>query len=434
MPTPWVGILIAKRQAMKYAEDLFLAVWLVCATAAPSKVVQRTDFRLNDGLSSGEYRPRVTGDVTFAIDWVDRRNTSADIFLRRIGSDSFSIGSNTAVSNNSTIAVPVRLDVTAPNLELSADTLSLCAFAGLDVAVNAPFTVVNAGAGEMSWSAFESADWLTLSTYAGNAGDQVDIRASAAALVAGFYSASVAFDGGTTINSPDTLWVLLEVRDNLPYLTVVPDSVALAATQPHLLDTFLVVSNAGDGIISWTASSDQPWLRLNRASGIGDDTIRLSIDTAGLLPGIQSGSIEVVDSGSLNTCARAAFTLDYLMPGLDTVIIESARVVDGATELNDPDNQLLPVAFQLCQNYPNPFNAETVVEFDLPARSAVQLEVFNILGQRARLLADGDLPPGHHRAAWDGLLESGREAPSGIYFYRLRGPKVSLVRKMVLLR
>jgi len=44
--------------------------------------------------------------------------------------------------------------------------------------------------------------------------------------------------------------------------------------------------------------------------------------------------------------------------------------------------------FSLSQNYPNPFNPSTVITFSLSHDSWVKIEIYNILGQKVRTLAD----------------------------------------------
>ena len=65
--------------------------------------------------------------------------------------------------------------------------------------------------------------------------------------------------------------------------------------------------------------------------------------------------------------------------------------------------------------YPNPFNPTSTLAFTLTERAAVELAVFNTLGQRVALLVDGTMEVGSHQA----VFEAG-SLPSGIYFYRLR--------------
>jgi flagellar hook assembly protein FlgD len=51
-----------------------------------------------------------------------------------------------------------------------------------------------------------------------------------------------------------------------------------------------------------------------------------------------------------------------------------------------------------------------------------------------RTLVDGVLEGGPHSATWDGKDNGGRDAASGVYFYRLDAAKETATRKMVLLR
>ncbi len=65
--------------------------------------------------------------------------------------------------------------------------------------------------------------------------------------------------------------------------------------------------------------------------------------------------------------------------------------------------------------YPNPFNPTSTLAFTLTERADVELAIFNTLGQRVALLADGTFEAGEHQA----VFEAG-SLPSGIYLYRLR--------------
>jgi len=88
-----------------------------------------------------------------------------------------------------------------------------------------------------------------------------------------------------------------------------------------------------------------------------------------------------------------------------------------------------PKSFALFQNYPNPFNSTTVIPFDLPRQSEVELAVFNILGQKVADLTHGVLPAGSYSIPWDA---SG--LPSGIYFCQLDVNGLSRVRKLLHLK
>ena len=75
----------------------------------------------------------------------------------------------------------------------------------------------------------------------------------------------------------------------------------------------------------------------------------------------------------------------------------------------------LPTEFLLRGSFPNPFATMASVEFDLPQRARITLEVINLLGQR--VLA---LPPKEMEAGWGRRLEmDGLALPSGTYVYRM---------------
>lgn len=94
----------------------------------------------------------------------------------------------------------------------------------------------------------------------------------------------------------------------------------------------------------------------------------------------------------------------------------------------------IPTSFQLHQNFPNPFNPTTDIQYDLAAESEVSLIVYNLLGQEVATLVQERQPAGAYMVSWNGRDVSGREVPSGIYFYRIQAGTLSDVRKAVLLR
>ena len=96
----------------------------------------------------------------------------------------------------------------------------------------------------------------------------------------------------------------------------------------------------------------------------------------------------------------------------------------------------LPTAFALEQNYPNPFNSATVIRFALPFRSAVDLAVFDLAGQKIATLMSGEHQAGTCSVQWNSRDDDGQELASGVYLYRLRagGGKQVDTRKLLLLQ
>lgn len=95
----------------------------------------------------------------------------------------------------------------------------------------------------------------------------------------------------------------------------------------------------------------------------------------------------------------------------------------------------IPDRFILYPNYPNPFNAGTVIRFDAPETADVELAVYNVLGQKVRTLFNGRCAQGMNRFVWnDGQSDDGTPIASGVYFYRLSTPTVTLTSKLAYIR
>jgi hypothetical protein len=69
---------------------------------------------------------------------------------------------------------------------------------------------------------------------------------------------------------------------------------------------------------------------------------------------------------------------------------------------------------------PNPARGGCTLRFSLPAAAAGTLAIYDLAGRRLDLLESGALARGEHALRWDGGVSSGRPAPSGVYFARLR--------------
>jgi Tol biopolymer transport system component len=88
----------------------------------------------------------------------------------------------------------------------------------------------------------------------------------------------------------------------------------------------------------------------------------------------------------------------------------------------------------LHQNHPNPFNPNTTISVTLPARSRINLSVYDPQGHLVKTLADGVVGAGLREHEWDGKDTFGTPVSSGIYFYRLTAGKKSITKKMLLLK
>ncbi len=129
------------------------------------------------------------------------------------------------------------------------------------------------------------------------------------------------------------------------------------------------------------------------------------------------------------------------MPPLATTVVDaqgSAWVGEWIAALALPtlvaENGSTPLDFALLANYPNPFNATTTIVYRLHIAAELELEIYNLRGQRVRLLKRGYQRAGGHQVEWDGRGDDGGEVAMGVYFYRLRAEGAQQVRKMVLVK
>lgn len=95
----------------------------------------------------------------------------------------------------------------------------------------------------------------------------------------------------------------------------------------------------------------------------------------------------------------------------------------------------LPLDFKINQNFPNPFNAETMIPLELPERSEIKIELYNIQGQRVETVYRGI-----QNAGWPKIRYNASALASGIYFLRIeatgleKGGKFSDISKIVLVK
>ncbi len=187
------------------------------------------------------------------------------------------------------------------------------------------------------------------------------------------------------------------------------------------------VTNDGNGVdlIALFVTSKSGW------SVTGDDNLgqyytagqsRILPVTVTIPPGATLGYQD-----TLTVVAVSRFDVNaYSTKKIVTTVNKPTGVDDG--------NFNIPGLFKLNQNFPNPFNPETMISFSLDKPGDVTLSIYDILGRTVTTLYQGYLPTGQHEFRWNGVDVNGQSVASGIYFYRLSSDKVSLTRKMVLMK
>jgi hypothetical protein len=99
-----------------------------------------------------------------------------------------------------------------------------------------------------------------------------------------------------------------------------------------------------------------------------------------------------------------------------------------------PEVSNLPREYYLAQNYPNPFNPTTMIHYELPRGSGVNLSIYNLLGQKVKTLVEGWKPAGRYDVAWQGDNDLGARVSSGVYIYRIDAGEYRRSLKMLLMK
>ena len=232
---------------------------------------------------------------------------------------------------------------------------------------------------------------------------------------------------GYTVGSPDVHTLVIADDDAPPpalpevMLSATPnpvnegESVTVTATLSHALAGSVAIP------IVLTPGSAEP----DDYGALGSITIAGG-ETSG------TGAIATVQDTDLDdetfTVAIATGTLAGVAAGAPASVEVIIADGTGIVSIESPEEEL-PASFALEQNYPNPFNPSTTIAFSLDKAQHVTLTVYDLLGQKVRVLVDGTLPAARHRVLFDAS-----ELASGAYVYMLQTEERVAIKTMALLK
>ena len=109
---------------------------------------------------------------------------------------------------------------------------------------------------------------------------------------------------------------------------------------------------------------------------------------------------------------------------------ENGNLVCNPTDCNLAiEDYLLPQKFDINRIYPNPFNPLATIDYEISEPTMVQLNIYNLRGQKVEVLRNAFTLPGHYSINWNGTNH-----PSGIYFVILNNQYSIIRRKIILLK
>lgn len=106
----------------------------------------------------------------------------------------------------------------------------------------------------------------------------------------------------------------------------------------------------------------------------------------------------------------------------DTVIVDFASSV--TLESSD-----IPAQFSVSNNFPNPFNPLTKINFELPFRQSLTIDLYDIGGKLVKEVISQEFLPGSYQLSLDF-----RDYSSGIYFVRFESQKNVVTQKITFVK
>ncbi len=118
---------------------------------------------------------------------------------------------------------------------------------------------------------------------------------------------------------------------------------------------------------------------------------------------------------------------------------QSIYVDEVSANIESIHEKWIPDRFAVSNSYPNPFNQDSAIHLELPViknsnTTKLEVEVFNLLGQKVKTIINENYEPGFYRATWQGDSDIGIHVSSGLYFFLVRYAKFQEVKKAILLR
>ena len=196
-------------------------------------------------------------------------------------------------------------------------------------------------------------------------------------------------------------------------------------------NNLIAISN--DNIVNLT------WDHVQPPESTGKNQTNREFQSFNVYRNVDSGTFEVLANTidlTYDDILEAAGEYNYYITAVydqenESEASNTETVIWDGTGSDDP---LIPLVNALYQNSPNPFNPETRINFDLKEDWQVNLEIYNIKGQKVRTLINNQLSAGWHSIIWNGKDDNNKPVSSGIYFYKIMAGEFQATRKMLLMK
>jgi hypothetical protein len=272
--------------------------------------------------------------------------------------------------------VPLALTVTpGPVLGLAPPSLSFSVTEGTTPEPKT-LTVTNQGGGTLNWGGSVDADWLTLEPANGSLGPSqtqvVTVSPSPDALSPGQHFATITVSADEASGSPQTIPVSL-TKNPGPRIGLSTSTLSFSTsvgTNPATRQ--LTVTNAGGGLLNWSATVGAAWLSVEPRTGSLEaglsQPVTAGVNVDGLQPGVYTASITFSDPEAGNSPQAVAVDL--------TITGGKAPVISGLSweqlQVNDSTCGNLGTRFELYFDYSDS-DGDILIAGDSLAGTPIQL-------------------------------------------------------------
>ncbi len=199
-------------------------------------------------------------------------------------------------------------------------------------------TISNIGSGTLNWTAVSSATWLSLNganSASGTNSGSFTATVNPSGLPVGTHNASITISATGATNTPQTVPVTLTVTAApAPTIGLSTANLSFTGVQggTNPASQTVTITNTGSGTLSWNAIENAAWLSVSPASGTGNGSITVSVNTAGLAAGTVSAPITITASGATNTPQTITVSLVVTAPATPTIGYSPASLSFMATQ------------------------------------------------------------------------------------------------------
>ena len=133
----------------------------------------------------------------------------------------------------------------------------------------------------------------------------------------------------------------------------------------------------------------------------------------------------VISSGAINVEANQTKLVGTLgqvfthsLTSTNTIL--SSGFWGSVAQINLSLDDVIPEEFSISNAYPNPFNPTISIDFSIPNKTDITIQVFDLLGRNVFTHKQDFGSPGKYRFQWNARDNGGNNVASGVYIVAIK--------------